>query len=214
MLYIVITAQLFLKFTLTYKLHWDQRCLKRSLSAALSLRLTDNIWSRPGVSTHMLTNWINHHLVSVTNGWGQRSMTNGFTRYHRWRPHVWIKSGCISVCFTAVSRHQFPCKGSVICRPCASHDAQICVTPSHRHTDEVIYMGLKDSSEGLAVELTFRSLGALLSIFVTRSDTRMVLLPFTAFCVAEVREVEVSHCCWISVFSNKGACLWSQKMKE
>lgn len=138
----------------------------------------------------------------------------GFTRYHRWRPHVCIKSGCILVWFTALSGHQFTCKGNVICRPCASHDAQICVTPSHRHTDEVIYMGLKDCSEGLDVELTFRSLGALLSIFVTRSDTWMVLLPFTAFCVAEVREVEVSHCCWIFVFSDKGACLWSQKMKD
>lgn len=135
----------------------------------------------------------------------------GFTRYHRWRPRVCIKSGCISVCFTAFSGHQFPCKGNVICRPCASHDAQICVTPSPRHTDEVIDMGLKDRSEGLAVELTFRSLGALLSIFVTHSDTRMVLLPFTAFRVAEVREVEVSLCRRISLFSDKGASLWSQE---
>lgn len=75
-------------------------------------------------------------------------------------------------------------------------------------------MGLKERSEGLAVELTFRSLGALLSIFVTLSDTRMVLLPFTAFRVAEVREVEVSLCRRTSLFSDKGAFLWSQKTKE
>lgn len=137
--------------------------------------------------------------------------TPGSTRSPRWRPHLCIKSGCIWVCFTAVSGHQCPCKGKVICRPCASHDAQMCVTPSHRHTDEVIYMGLQDCSEGLAVELTFRSLGALPSIFVTRSDTRMLLLPFTAFCVAEVTELEVPHWCCISVFSDKGACLWREK---
>lgn len=143
------------------------------------LQLTDNLCRRPGVSTHMLTHRINHHLVSVTNGWGQRSVTN------TWLHSIpLMTSSCVSTrgAFWCVLLLHFLCEGNVICRPCAPHDGQICVAPFLRHTDEVIHMGLRFCSKGLAVELTFRSPGALPSIFVTHWQSDCLVTIYSIPC--------------------------------
>lgn len=124
--------------------------------------------------------------------------TPGFTWYHGWRPHGCINSVCILVYFTAVLWWGRVCEGAVICRPCSSHDTDVrdIVPQMHRwgHLYEV---------KGWAVELTFRSLGALPSIYVTRSDRPIVVLPLTAFCVVVVRQ---------QFHSVTFSCLWEKNM--